>query len=337
MLDFDEFCEHVRYNMKYFLPDEFEDAEVVINTVTKNNGKQLKALNVRLPESRITPNIYLESFYENYAEQGMDLETCLERIAKLELEHQNPSEDFVKVADSFRDPEFIKPRVVMAIINAEKNAELLKEVPSKPVEDLSVIYKVYLGGDKDGIGTILVRNEHLKEWGISLDELHELALENSKRLLPAEVMSMGDVLSQMMGEDMPDLPLGEEDEKMFVISNTQKVNGAASIIYSDALEKLSERLGTDLYVLPSSIHETIAISANYGDADQLEQMVREVNATTVLKEEQLSDHVYRYDAKTKTLSIADIADRSLDESKVSENAQSYETNNEEAVRPRHHR
>ena len=66
-------------------------------------------------------------------------------------------------------------------------------------------------------------------------------------------------------------------------------------------------------------------------------MVREVNATTVSKEEQLSDHVYRYDAKTKTLSIVDVESRDLNESRVSENAQNYETGNEEAVRPRHHR
>ena len=164
------------------------------------------------------------------------------------------------------------------------------------------------------------------------------SMENSKTIMPAKVQDMGSVLAEMMGgmpEDM--MPMVAEDKMMYVISNEQKVNGAASIIYSDALEKLSEKLGTDLYILPSSIHETIAISANFGTPEELAQMVREVNATQVSQEEQLSDHVYKYDAKTKTLSLADVEGLNQDITKVSEDKQAYDAVNTEVSRPRHHR
>ena len=42
-----------------------------------------------------------------------------------------------------------------------------------------------------------------------------------------------------------------------------------------------------------------------GSYKDLSEMVREVNGTQVSEEEQLSDHVYRFDAAKKTLSLAD--------------------------------
>ena len=57
-------------------------------------------------------------------------------------------------------------------------------------------------------------------------------------------------------------------------------------------------------------------------------------------EEQLSDHVYRFDAKAKTISLADTTMEQL-EAKVSENTQEYDASQSqsqtEGARPRHHR
>ncbi len=338
MLDFESFQQYVKDNIKDHLPSEFSDAEVSLRTVSKNNGKELHGITIRTEESSISPNIYLDQFYESYVDQGMDIDVVMERVAQIELEHMNPSENFVNIADKFRDTEYIKEHVVVAVVNAEKNAQMLKDTPHRMTEDLAIIYKVYLGEGSDGVGTITIKNEHMKQWDISLDELHECAIENSRNIMPAKVQDMGTILREMMGgfdEDM--LPTVAEDKMMYVISNEQKVNGAASIIYSDALEKLSEKLGTDLFILPSSIHETIAVSSQMGSPEELAEMVREVNATQVSLEEQLSDHVYRYDAATKTLSLADTSVRELEMSKVSENKQTYEAVNEEVIRPRHHR
>ena len=336
MLNFESFTEYVKDHIKEFLPPEFENAEVELQTVNKNNGKVLHGITIRTPENPISPNIYLEQFYDAYSEQGMDLDVVMERVAQIELEHMEPSEDYSDVAKKFNDVDFIKSHVVMAIINAGKNEEMLKETPHKFTEDLAIIYKVFIGGGADGVSTITVKNEHMKKWGISLDELHECAMENSKNIMPVKVQDMESLLRGMMGDvDESMIPQAAEDKMMYVITNEQKVNGAASIIYSDALEKLSEKIGTDLYILPSSIHETIAISTDFGTPEELAMMVREVNASQVSLEEQLSDHVYKYDAKSKTLSLADT--EAADISKVSEEKQAYETDNTEVSRPRHHR
>ena len=69
----------------------------------------------------------------------------------------------------------------------------------------------------------------------------------------------------------------------------------------------------------------------------MQEMVKEINTNQVDQEEQLSDHVYKYDAQTKTLSLADVSVEDLKISRVSENKMSYEAESTEPVRPRHHR
>ena len=87
MLDFESFQQYVKDNIKDFLPSEFSDAEVNLQTVNKNNGKQLHGITIRTGENPVCPNIYLDQFYENYKEQGMDIDVVMERVAQLELEN----------------------------------------------------------------------------------------------------------------------------------------------------------------------------------------------------------------------------------------------------------
>jgi hypothetical protein len=42
-----------------------------------------------------------------------------------------------------------------------------------------------------------------------------------------------------------------------VISNEKGINGAASMLYENELHELAESLESDLYILPSSVHEVI--------------------------------------------------------------------------------
>lgn len=63
-------------------------------------------------------------------------------------------------------------------------------------------------------------------------------------------------IADMMIAEMP------EDQQMYVISNDKGINGAVSMLYEDGLHDLAEKLGSDLFILPSSVHEVIAISAN---------------------------------------------------------------------------
>ena len=52
------------------------------------------------------------------------------------------------------------------------------------------------------------------------------------------------------------LPKGEQ-EILYVLTNKQAVHGAAVMLYEGELRKVSDRLGGDLAILPSSLHEVL--------------------------------------------------------------------------------
>ena len=87
------------------------------------------------------------------------------------------------------------------------------------------------------------------------------------------------------------------DEPMFVLSCEDKLNGASQILNKDIMKKVVERIGSDFYVLPSSVHELLLVRNDAGvDPAYLRQMVREVNAAEVQESEQLSDNIYTWSA-----------------------------------------
>ncbi len=93
---------------------------------------------------------------------------------------------------------------------------------------------------------------------------------------------------------------------MYIYANAAGSNGAAVMLYWNCLDKLAHELKGDLYILPSSVHEVIAVpAAEIGDPAGLKDIVREVNAGgTVADDEILSDNVYLYRLKKGGLYIA---------------------------------
>ena len=103
------------------------------------------------------------------------------------------------------------------------------------------------------------------------------------------------------------------DKSMWVISNDRGENGAVSMLYEDKLHTLATEMESDLYILPSSVYEVIAVSTSMGDPNELAEMVAEINMDQVALEERLSNQVYHYDKDLRKLSLAtDTPNRRLD-------------------------
>lgn len=344
MLSYEEFQNYCKEHVMDAMPEDYGKAEVSVNEVTKNNGKTLTALTV-LPEGQnVAPNIYLDGFYMEY-EAGTDLDTIMDEIADICVHNNPPSEEFSNIGQKYKDVNYVKDRIIMMAVNREKNAELLNNVPHTNHEDLALIYKVLVSNEVDGTATITIRNDHLGLWNMTTEEIHELAMKNTRELLPVTVQSMNEVMREMfskdgMDEEMMDAMFQDlaADLQMYVITNTSRVNGAASIFYEDVLTALAEKVGSDLYILPSSIHECIAVSCKVDTPEAMAAMVSEINEGQVLKEEQLSDHVYYFNAQEKTLTLADTSTKELGLS-AAEKSEFYDAaqTNTEGSRPRHHR
>ena len=48
------------------MPEEYANADVTIQEVSKNNNQKFHAICIKRPEDRIVPNVYLEDYYRTY-------------------------------------------------------------------------------------------------------------------------------------------------------------------------------------------------------------------------------------------------------------------------------
>lgn len=287
-MQFDEFSNLVVERVKDFLPEEFEKASVSLQVVTKANDVKLTGLTIGSFQSNVAPTIYLESFYEKY-EDGEDVDAILKRIAEVRLEHEVTDDfDTSLVTDFDRCKHLIVPRLV----SVDMNMKMLERRPHTLIDELAVFYCIHLDCCKDGTASIAITNDILKMWEMDVEDLHELAVNNLPSVLPSTFKGMSEVMMEMTGMEFPDV-----DEKMFVLSNVQKVNGASALLDKEIMKVVIDRVGTDFYILPSSLHEVLIVPADAGmDVSDLEAMVREVNDTQVSIEDKLSDFVFKYSA-----------------------------------------
>jgi adenylate kinase len=96
-----------------------------------------------------------------------------------------------------------------------------------------------------------------------------------------------------------------EDVGVYVLSNKTGIYGAGTILYPGLLKQITEKLQSDLIIIPSSVHEVLLTRQMVDtDVEELKEMVELVNTTQVRPEERLSNHVYVYHRDTEQLEIA---------------------------------
>lgn len=273
--------------------------QVKINDVIKNNGIVLKGLTILQNDSNISPTIYLNHYYEAFKNELISIEAIVEGV--LDNYEKNKVKRSIDMK-SFMDFEQIKGKIIFKLVNTKRNEELLSDVPHISFLDLSIVFQCLITGDMFDNATILIHNAHLKLWGISTNELYEIAKHNAPKLQQMEIRNMKDVLCQLTFEENEDMINEDEingETPMYVLSNKMRVYGAACILYDDILKDFASALDKDIFILPSSIHEVILLPVTGDeDYDGLKQMVKEVNETQVEPEEVLSDSVYYFEKKT---------------------------------------
>lgn len=279
------------------------DREVRIQKVTKNNGLVLQGITIMQSGCNIAPTIYLEPYFKDY-ENGRSIDSIVSAVLEVA---QDKKMDKTFDMSWFRDFENVRDKVAYKLINYEANRELLKSLPHEKFLDLAKVYYVSVN-IKGGTGTILIHNSHLELWEITQEQLLTIAEENITRLLPARIDNMCEVMKNIELDDMLPQELQEEvmsDCHMYVATNLEKTFGAAVMCYPYAIKRLAERLKSDLFILPSSIHEVIIVLSKGEECtNELRTMVYEVNRTQLAAEEFLSDSVYYYSREEGTIRIA---------------------------------
>ena len=281
-----------------------EKYEVKLETVIKNNDTEMLGIRVTARNRNISPTIYLDIFYREYIDGKAIAEIAEEMVSA--LRHGMPKRKLD--LSFFTDFEIVKQKICYKLISAERNSRLLKKIPYIPLLDLAICFYYPIENEEIGKGSILIHNSHLELWHASVQDLWKAADHNTSRLYPAECFSMERIMMEMVGLRSPEERTGELPEEnglpMYVITNRERLYGAAVILYDHYLERIAEALKSSFYLMPCSIHEVILLPKRRGDdSERLREIVEEVNDVQVESQEVLSDSVYYFDRKKKRLCL----------------------------------
>lgn len=269
------------------------NTSVELRRILKNNGIQLDALTFSVPGVLFSPTIYLNYFYEEF-EEGSELSEIISRILYLYEKHQLPDGLELKLTD----PALIRKQIAYKLIGTEGNEALLADAPHYCYLDLAVVFYLIVSEDSSGQMSALIHNKDLKHWELTREQLLELAKENTPVLLPPQIRPIEDVILDHAAED-GDSSLSREELPpvyLYVLTNQSEINGAACLLYPETLKNFADKMGDDLIILPSSIHEVLLTPAKHALNDtDLNDMVNSINQSDVPPEDRLANHVYYYD------------------------------------------
>lgn len=137
----------------------------------------------------------------------------------------------------------------------------------------------------------------LSVWGITEDELFDVAKENTKK--DSAAANVFELFSRVF-------ECGHEDDapELLVLTNSYQSYGAGVIAVPDCMGKVADIKGKDLYILPSSIHELMVTPDNgVLGPSELRAIVKDVNDTQVSPEDLLSYNVYKYSRSSGEISV----------------------------------
>ena len=273
---------------------------VEVHEVVKNNDLCLTGLVIRNESSNLAPAIYLESYYEMH-QNGESLENvCAEIIRVYEANRVGTDFDITSITDFNK----VKDRICYKLINAKYNEQMLADVAYIKFHDLAIVFYILVSSDADGMATTNVKTALLERWNISKAELFNIAVENTQKMFRGRVCSIE--------ESMMELFVSQPDEEakyvfydlfadaeamipMYVCSNSEKFYGAGVMLYNGLLKAFADKIDSNFYILPSSVHEVLFVPVTVGmDIEEMKYIVRAINAVEVAEDEVLSDNIYYY-------------------------------------------
>lgn len=307
-MDYKSFKKEFSEDIKEKLYDiGYGDVTVIISDIRKVNG-HYESMSV-VPEGEIMGvNFNLEEKFAKYEHSG-DYDGVLRSTAYFIAD----GFDLTPKAEmpALFNYETMKDKLSVEVISAEINKELLTDIPHDRIEDLAAVYRFALNSGEIGKGmaaSILITNRMIDMMGITHEQLKNDALRNAPKIRPAVITGMSELMKDMMGKEAYERVYGKDDadEKMFVATVPGKDSGAGILAYQDFMDKAAARVGSDFFILPSSIHEILLVK-DTGDrmADELRNMVKHINKTELRPEEILSDNVYHYDSKEHIFELAE--------------------------------
>ena len=290
----DEVAEKLQAALSSFT-DRFQ---VNVKDVEKPNGMSYRGIVVADQQTRMGVTIDMDKHYKTYM-AGKPVDEIVDLVQQQARDglDKRPDVDINRL----KNYESLCSNVMMEAVSRGKNAAYLQNVPYIDMADLSIIFRLKVGESRDhSIGVTTVDNQLLSSMGISQDQFQKDVLDRTLDGEPPILRSLTEVIGgSFIGDG------SGTDGGLFLATNSEALYGASVIAIPGFLDQAAEKLGGSFYILPSSVHEVLFLKNDQAvDVREMESMVRDINASIVSPEEQLSDRVYHYDAQEKVFELA---------------------------------
>lgn len=328
-MEYQEFLEYIKDHIVETLKEyrrtqdveeagfELQEYEVMLQKISKNNGILLDAITLYREGQKISPNIYVNAYYEQYR-MGRPIDWIMQQMI-IDYEEKMEEADTLQV-DNVYNFEEVRTKIVLRLINRERNELELQHCPHIPFLDFAITFRYLAAKDALGVASSIISNQEFNAWGITVEELYEIALCNTMQHFPWRMDSLAKVITECLSKDMRKLLPADVYEamqeamskqcggNMFVLTNDVGINGATCILYEKVLENFAKVQERNILILPASVHEVILVPEEE-DTDELffSKLVVEANQSSVGLIDLLSDRIYYYDRERKEITFYPIA------------------------------
>lgn len=261
--------------------EKMPEADIAPHTINKQGGAALLGISIRTGAEDVSPVVYLDDYYKEYLVGGMSVQDAADRViyeARTSMAYMPSQMGSLDKWDAMKD------KVTARLIDAESNEEYIKDKICFMIDGtpLAVLPTIEMRG-----GIFTAPAWIMDVWGIDPDTLYETAMANTRRIHPLHIQPLGSFIFTLGGSDEPD------DRGMCVVTTESGPFGAIAVLFPSVEEELKKIYPEGYYLLPSSVHEMIAVPAGIGDPSGFKAMVEDINGSVVDPSDQLGDNIYQ--------------------------------------------
>jgi len=310
MLSYESFKTRVLSEFLDYMPERYVDCELEIRRVPKVNSCLTGiVIKPKKKGSFCGPTFYLERMYDQYRQCGSFEKVMANQAIYLEESLKYLPKDIMNL-----DIAGMKDKIVFQVVNTRDNSEMINLCPHRNIMDLSVVYRVIVNVDSEGVSGFLITNDIARAEDLTEPLLYSLARKNTRKLFPFRIERIEQTMMRMMrrygaeDDDIESAFCGMDDtpdkERVYVISNKYEFFGANALLYREVIGKVAKNIGTDCYVLPSSVHDLVVLSTDvFNESAKLINLVKETNSEHVRVSDRLSDSIYLYSVDNKSINL----------------------------------
>lgn len=252
---------------------------------------------------RYTRNAVVSYFIGLPSVAGRSIEVAVEMGKVTDWNFNEMTESYankaVELCDAAGDPvsEFSMGRELVSFIllNPEYNKHYLKDVTTVGFNNL-VLAPVCCRQKSDDNVLVLCNDNICKMIGLDIERDYDEIVKTTLKNNPVKYQTLTDMLQ-----------IETDVAGIYVVISDSGYLGAATAALAGVRE-LAEDVGSDFFVLPSSINELLCVEIpmigfTVEAVDELKQMVKTVNRQEVSLSDLLSDDVYLYHVGTDTWEV----------------------------------